>query len=79
MGRQKCSQCNRLSVIKSDGKEFCAIHYVDNEGKGCLHEDLRLAKLEGKWLGDKSILIEIKKQFPELVDEFKDVFDKEKI
>jgi len=68
---EKCIKCKKESDIKVDNYHYCAFHYVEAEGEGCLEYDLEYIA-EGKILGKnkestKRIVKEIKKRCPSLI------------
>ncbi len=78
MEEEKCEICEKEPDMKVDNHTYCALHYVENEGKECLRNDLMFVSEESK-LGiskesTKRILAEIKKKYPKLAEEWKELF-----
>jgi hypothetical protein len=57
----KCIQCHGTAVIKKDRNNYCPKHYVQIESHNCLD-----SYLTGHPTKDDPILLEIKKQKPEM-------------
>ncbi len=76
--KEKCALCNKEMVIKVGLRPLCEKHYVETEDKECLRMDLLMIKEADELHFDKYklILIEIKKKYPDLVQEYKDIFKK---
>lgn len=79
MRKAVCEVCGKHGVIMSGEKSYCALHYVENEPKECLFEDLRFIARGSKVGRTKSagreILEEIKKQHPDVVKEAEKEFN----
>ena len=67
---KKCGRCEAEADYRlDDGMPVCARHYVELEEKGCL-EAIYLSMPNY----DRDILLEIEKQYPDLVEMYADVF-----
>ncbi len=78
MKEEKCEICGKKADMIVDNHIYCALHYVENEGEECLRNDLMFvsggAKLGISEESTKRILAEIKKKYPKLAEEWKELF-----
>jgi len=81
MADEKCAECDERAtelVIAAEGKKvhYCAKHYVEHEGGGCLEGDLLFMEAGEEYDWSEDVVKEIIKQFPKLAEKYKDVIDK---
>ncbi len=79
---EKCSKCNGEVYSSINGIPFCAKHYVENYRKDKRFLQYQLEKFLDYFSRDvkfdeneKELLKEIKKQFPEVVENYSILFD----
>ncbi len=74
----KCGNSAVETLITVTGKreDYCAKHWVENEGEGCLESDLLNMEDTKTYDMGKEVAKEIKKQFPKLAELYKAVLDK---
>ena len=82
MESEKCSRCNNEIYGSINGIFFCAKHYVENYKKDRRFLDYKLNQLLDYFSREqpltekeKEFLREVKKQFPEVVDEYLILFE----